>query len=65
MKMMILLRCCPEESDRSHVMSHIYVDMFSTFPSNGLTRDNVHPNDNVGYPRMGDRWYAVIKRYLH
>jgi hypothetical protein len=46
-------------------MSHIYVDMFSTFPSNGLTRDNVHPNDNVGYPRMGDRWYAVIKRYLH
>lgn len=62
---MILLRCCPGKSDRSHAMSHIYADTFSTFPSNGLTGDNVHPNDNVGYPWMGDRWYAAIKTYLN
>lgn len=43
----------------------IYVDMFTNFPSNGITWDNVHPNDNIGYPWMGDRWYTTIKPYLH
>jgi hypothetical protein len=46
-------------------MSRVYADMFSTIPSNRLTGDNVHPNDNVGYPWMGDRWYAAIKTYLN
>jgi hypothetical protein len=39
--------------------------MFSTFPNNRLTEENVHPSDNVGYPWMGDRWYATIETYLN
>jgi hypothetical protein len=50
MKMMTLLRCCPGKSDPFHVMSHSYIDWFPNFPSNGITGDNAHPNDNVGYP---------------
>jgi lysophospholipase L1-like esterase len=42
----------------------IYVDM-STPPSGALSTDGVHPNDTVGYPWMGDTWYAAIKAYLH
>ncbi len=45
-----------------HVM---YLEMFDGFPSNGLSSDNVHPNDNVGYPWMGDAYYEAIKQYLH
>jgi lysophospholipase L1-like esterase len=41
-----------------------YVDM-STPPSDALSTDGVHPNDTVGYPWMGDTWYAAIKSYLH
>jgi hypothetical protein len=44
-----------------HVM---FVDMFRNFPSNGLGNDGIHPNDNVGYPYMGDTWYAAIQQYL-
>src|SRR5262249_1348025 len=43
----------------------IFVEMFKGFPSNGLGSDNLHPNDNVGYPFMGDTWYAAIQQYLH
>jgi hypothetical protein len=43
----------------------IFVDMFKAFPSGGLSNDNVRPNDDVGYPAMGDTWYAAIKSYLH
>ena len=46
-------------------MPVIYVDMFTGFPSNGLSSDGIHPNDNIGYPWMGDTWYAAIKKYLH
>lgn len=42
----------------------IFVDQFKSFQSNGLSNDMVHPNDNVGYPAMGDAWYAAIKSYL-
>ncbi len=42
----------------------IYVDM-STPPTGALSTDGVHPNDTVGYPWMGDTWYATIKGYLH
>ena len=42
----------------------IYVEMFTGFPSGGLGSDNLHPNYNVGYPWMGDTWYATIKQYL-
>jgi len=42
----------------------IFVDQFKDFPSSELT-DGVHPNDSKGYPRMGDKWYAAIKPYLH
>ena len=42
----------------------LLVDM-SSMPSDGLSTDGVHPNDTVGYPWMGDNWYAVIKPYLH
>ena len=41
-----------------------YVDM-STPPTGALSTDGVHPNDTVGYPWMGDTWYAAIKSYLH
>ena len=40
-----------------------YVDM-STPPTGALSTDGVHPNDTVGYPWMGDTWYAAIKAYL-
>jgi hypothetical protein len=44
----------------------ILVDMNTAFPSsNGLGSDNIHPNDGVGYPWMGDQWYAAIHQYLH
>ena len=42
----------------------LFVDM-STPPTDALSTDGVHPNDTVGYPWMGDNWYAVIKSYLH
>jgi lysophospholipase L1-like esterase len=42
----------------------LYVDM-SNLPSSGLSTDGVHPNDTVGYPWMGDSWYAAIRSYLH
>ncbi|HYP76422.1 MAG TPA: SGNH/GDSL hydrolase family protein [Polyangiaceae bacterium] len=42
----------------------IFVDQFKDFPTSELT-DGVHPNDSKGYPRMGDKWYAAIKPYLH
>src|SRR5947207_11479728 len=42
----------------------IFVDQFKDFPTAELT-DGVHPNDSMGYPRMGDKWYAAIKPYLH
>ena len=44
----------------------ILVDMNTGFPSsNGFASDNIHPNDTVGYPWMGDKWYATIAPYLH
>jgi hypothetical protein len=43
----------------------IYVEMFKGFPNNGLGSDGIHPNDNIGYPWMGDTWYSAIKSYLH
>ena len=42
----------------------IFVDQYKDFPTSELT-DGVHPNDTKGYPRMGDKWYAAIKPYLH
>ncbi|HET7542185.1 MAG TPA: SGNH/GDSL hydrolase family protein [Polyangiaceae bacterium] len=42
----------------------IFVDQFKDFPTSELT-DGVHPTDDKGYPRMGDKWYAAIKPYLH
>jgi len=42
----------------------IFVDQFEDFPTSELI-DGVHPNDTKGYPRMGDKWYAAIKPYLH
>jgi len=42
----------------------IFVDQFKDFPTAELT-DGVHPTDAKGYPRMGDKWYAAIKPYLH
>jgi hypothetical protein len=42
----------------------IFVDQFKDFPTSELT-DGVHPDDSKGYPRMGDKWYAAIKPYLH
>ena len=42
----------------------LFVDM-STPPTGALSTDGVHPNDTVGYPWMGDNWYAAIKSYLH
>jgi serralysin len=41
----------------------LFVDM-SAMPSDGLSRDGVHPNITIGYPWMGDNWYAVIEPYL-
>ena len=44
----------------------ILVDLNTGFPSgNGFASDNIHPNDTVGYPWMGDKWYATIAPYLH
>ena len=51
----------PRVSQGKHVLS---VDM-STPPTGALSTDGVHPNDTVGYPWMGDTWYAAIKSYLH
>ena len=43
----------------------ILIDLNTGFPSsNGFASDNIHPNDGVGYPWMGDKWYATIKQYL-
>jgi lysophospholipase L1-like esterase len=42
----------------------IYVDQYKDFPPSELT-DGVHPNDSMGYPRMGNVWYEAIKSYLH
>lgn len=53
MKVMTSLRSCLGKSDRSHEMSNIYVNTYVTFPSNRLTGDNVHPNDDVGLARDG------------
>ena len=33
--------------------------------SNGFGSDNIHPNDSVGWPWMGDQWYAAIQQYLY
>jgi lysophospholipase L1-like esterase len=44
-----------------HVLN---VDM-STPPTGALSTDGVHPNDTIGYPWIGDNWYAVIGPYLH
>jgi hypothetical protein len=41
----------------------IFVDQFKDFPASELG-DGVHPNDAMGYPRMGNVWYAAIKSYL-
>lgn len=50
-------------SQGKHVL---LVDMNTGFPTtNGYASDNLHPNDATGYPWMGDKWYAVIKSYLH
>ena len=50
---------------RARAGAHIiYVDQFDGFPSNGLARDKVHPNDAVGYAWMGDTWYGAIQSYL-
>jgi len=44
----------------------VVVDMNTGFPqTNGFASDNVHPNDAVGYPWMGDKWYSAISQYLH
>lgn len=44
----------------------IMVDMNTGFPmSGGFASDNIHPNDTVGYPWMGDQWYTTIAPYLH
>jgi lysophospholipase L1-like esterase len=42
----------------------ILVDMFKSFPSNGLGNDGVHPNQQ-GYDWMAGTWYDAIKGYLH
>jgi lysophospholipase L1-like esterase len=44
----------------------ILVDMNTGFPTtNGYASDDIHPNDGVGYPWMGDKWYGAIAQYLH
>lgn len=35
------------------------VDMYTGFPSNGLSADNIHPN-STGYAWMADRWSGAI-----
>jgi lysophospholipase L1-like esterase len=35
------------------------VDLNTSFPSNGLSSDGVHPND-VGYTWMANQWYGAI-----
>jgi lysophospholipase L1-like esterase len=42
----------------------LLVDMFKSFPSNGLSSDGVHPNQ-TGYDWMAGIWYDAIKSYLH
>jgi hypothetical protein len=50
-------------SQGKHVL---VVDMNTGFPTaNGFGSDNIHPNDAVGYPWMGDKWYGEIGPYLH
>jgi lysophospholipase L1-like esterase len=41
----------------------IFVDQFAGFPTSELP-DSVHPNQ-VGYERMGRKWYDAIKSYLN
>ena len=36
------------------------VDLNTSFPSNGLSGDGVHPND-VGYTWMANQWYGAIQ----
>jgi lysophospholipase L1-like esterase len=42
----------------------VLVDMFKNFPSNGLSSDGVHPNQQ-GYDWMAGVWYDAIQGYLH
>jgi hypothetical protein len=37
------------------------VDMYTTFPANGLYTDNVHPND-IGFAFMAKQWFDVIAK---
>lgn len=40
---------------------HVSVaDLNTSFPSNGMSSDGVHPND-VGYAWMADQWYGAIR----
>lgn len=39
------------------------VDLYTSFPSDGLTSDGAHPN-NTGYNWMANQWYgAIVKSY--
>jgi hypothetical protein len=40
------------------------VDLYTGFPSNGLSSDNVHPND-TGFTWMADQWYGAIVKSYH
>ena len=42
----------------------ILVDMFKSFPSDGLSSDGVHPNQ-TGYDWMAGIWYDAIEGHLH
>lgn len=42
----------------------VLVDMFKNYPSNGLSGDGVHP-DQQGYDWMAGVWYDAIKGYWH
>jgi lysophospholipase L1-like esterase len=39
------------------------VDMYTSFPSDGLSGDNVHPNDK-GYVFMAEQWYDGLASVL-
>jgi lysophospholipase L1-like esterase len=50
---------------RSATNDHIvFIDMFATFPTSGMSNDGVHPNQQ-GYDWMAEFWYDAIKSYLH